>query len=136
MRITVKDCYVLNDDFQNQFIGREIFPEPGYDKMRLSERTVNQVHYDNVYILEPGRFYYVTFNENMTSEYYNIHIGKHFIKNGLVVRLESTENKLFLYNASQNIIYLQQGATIGKVTHYGWKLTSIENFKWYCRNDF
>lgn len=119
MRITVKDCYVLNDDFQNQFIGREIFPEPGYDKMRLSERTVNQVHYDNVYILEPGRFYYVTFNENMTSEYYNIHIGKYFIKNGLVVRLESTENKLFLYNASQNIIYLQQGAIIGKVTHYG-----------------
>ncbi len=119
MKITVKDCFVLNGDFQNQFIGKDVLPEPTYDKMKLSKRTAHQIHYEDVFILEPGNYYYVTFNETMKSKYYNIYLGKHFLKNGLIVRLESRENKLYLYNASQNIIYLQQGTKIGEVTHYG-----------------
>ncbi len=119
MKVTVKDCFVLSDDFQNQFLGKDVLPEPTYEKLALSKRTAHQIRYENVFILEPHRFYYVTFNETMASEYYNIHVVKHFIKNGLIVRLESTENKLYIYNASHNIVYLQQGTKIGEVTHYG-----------------
>ena len=119
MKVTIKDCYVLSEDFQNQFIGKDVLPEPSFEKLKLSKRTAHQIRYEDVYILEPHKFYYVTFNETMVNEHYSIYVYKAFIKNGLMVRLESTENRLYIYNASQNIVYLQQGTKIGEVNYYG-----------------
>lgn len=114
MNITVDECYELKGDYQNQFLGKEVFPEPSYKKIKLSERSINQVHYNDVYILEPLHYYYVTFKEKIDKTNL-LEIQKAFYFNGILMELDFDNNKIYLFNASQNIIYLQKGVVIGKV---------------------
>ena len=120
--------------YQNLFLGREVLPNPSYKKLRLSERSFNKVHYNDIYILEPLHYYYVDLNENI-SEYESIKAERAFFENGLFININKQQNKIYIFNASQNIIYLQKGANIGEAFLYGWKFTNIKNFKWYCRNN-
>lgn len=120
MKITVNECYELEGDYQNQFLGNEVFPKPKYKKVRAAERTVNKVHYNDVYILEPLHYYYVTFNEkieelDIDEENYMIKIQAPFYENGLFISLNLSQGRLYLFNASQNIIYLQKKTKIGEV---------------------
>ena len=112
IKLTIEDCYKLNTDYQNQFLGNEVFPEPHYEKVLLSERTVNKIRYKNVYILEPNHYYYVTFQEDIYDKNFYI-MNKAVFMNGLMGQLG--EDKVFLYNASQNMVYLQKGTKIGEV---------------------
>ena len=130
MDLIVKDCYELDIDYQVQFLGIEVFPKPSYKKLSVSERSVNKVHYDNIFLLEPNHYYYVTFTEDFNSA----KITAPLFLNGLIVSVNN--NKMFLFNASQNIIYLQKGVKFGEVIVDGWKLTSFKNHEWYSRNNF
>ena len=40
MKITVNECYELEGDYQNQFLGIEVFPKPKYKKLKGAERSV------------------------------------------------------------------------------------------------
>lgn len=111
MKLTVNECFKLNTDYQNQFLGKEVFPEPVYDKLKVVERTVNKIHYEDIYLLEPQHYYYITFKEDVKGLL--IKINASLIKNGLVVSI--IDEKMFLFNASQNIIYLQKGSNIAEV---------------------
>jgi hypothetical protein len=119
MKITVNDCYELEGDYQNQFLGIEVFPKPKYKKLKGAERSVNKVHYDDVYILEPQHYYYVTFNEEIDERESFIRPNLYLFQNGLLFSFSSEENKMYLFNASQNIIYLQKGVSIGEAIFYG-----------------
>lgn len=120
MKITVNECYELDGDYQNQFLGNEVFPKPKYKKVKPAERSVNSVHYNDVYILEPLHYYYVTFNED-TKELndFSLDIQSPFYENGLFMSLSAEQGRMYLFNASQNIIYLQKKTKIGEVDYYG-----------------
>ena len=120
MNITINECFELNEDFQNQFLGNGIFPEPKYTKLRLSERTVKKIHYKDVYLLKSFGYYYVTFNEDISEmskeeKRYILSFNAPFSLNGLLLSLDAGNNRLFLFNATQNVIYLQKGTKIGEV---------------------
>ena len=120
MNITINECFELNEDFQNQFLGNGIFPEPKYTKLRLSERTVKKIHYKDVYLLKSFGYYYVTFNEDISEmskeeKRYILSFNAPFSLNGLLLSLDAGTNRLFLFNATQNVIYLQKGTKIGEV---------------------
>ena len=120
MKVSVNECYELDGDYQNQFLGDEVFPQPKYKKVKLSERTVNKVHYNDVYILEPLHYYYVTFDVDILKlkeddEMHYMKTSEHFAINALLMHLDAQNNRMFLFNASQNIIYVQKGTVIGEV---------------------
>lgn len=118
MKITVKDCYHLNNDFQNQFISSEVLPEPDYVKLKLAERTVHKVHYRDVYILEPKQYYKITFNENFKNiEELKciVQINEALSKNGIIYSF--CENILYLFNASDNQIFLRKGTILGRIVY-------------------
>lgn len=117
MKIKVNECYELEGDYQNQFLGNEVFPRPKYKKIKSAERTVNKVHYDDVYILEPLHYYYVTFEEDISDEKLSFYFIEHLYLNGLIFSFDSSQNKMYLFNASQNIIYLQKGTCLGGVIY-------------------
>lgn len=118
MKITVNECYELEGDYQNQFLGKEVFPKPKYKKLKAAERSVNKVHYNDVYILEPSHYYYVTFNEDLEQKY-SLNIHSPYFENGLLISLELDKNRMFIFNASQNMIYLQKGSYVGEAVFYG-----------------
>lgn len=116
MKFFIDECYELEGDFQNQFLGNEVFPQPNYKKMRLSKRTINNVRYNDIYILESLHYYYVTLDKNIEDLDINkIEISNHYANNGLLTYLDIKKNKMFIFNASQNFVCLQKGTIIGEV---------------------
>lgn len=114
MKVTVDECYELEGDYQNQFLGVEVFPKPKYQKLKEAERSVNKVHYNDVYILQPGYYYYITFQEDIKKDAFIKIIDSYFF-NGLIPCSNNIQGKLFLCNFSKNNIYLQKGTQIGVV---------------------
>ena len=53
MKITVNDCYELEGDYQNQFLGIEVFPKPKYKKLKKAERRF--VILINIYSMMPSK---------------------------------------------------------------------------------
>lgn len=121
MKAKVNECYELEGDYQNQFLGNEVFPRPKYKKVKASERTFNKVHYNDVYILEPLHYYYVTFDEdiyaNKGDKIALFQTIDPIYSNGLICALNAPQNRMYLFNASQNIIYLQKGTCLGEVVY-------------------
>lgn len=119
IKLRVEDCYELEGDYQNQFLGNEVFPKPKYKKLKSSKRTVNKVHYNDVYILEPNHYYYVSFSVSYKKEFegvlYYIKLSENCLLNGLISVMGENEDKLYLFNASQNVIYIQKGAPVAEV---------------------
>ena len=116
-KITLNECYELDTDYQVQFLGNEVFPKPRYIKINLSERTINQVHYDDVYVIEPGHYYYITFNEKIVSDTFYTLIP--LSENGIIFNVASNEDRMYLFNGSKNIVYLQKNMTIGMCGYHG-----------------
>lgn len=116
MKVCVNECFELKGDYQNQFLGDEVFPQPKYQKIKCSERSVNKVHYNNVYILEPLHYYYVTLSEKIET---TLEVNNIFYHNGLILKLDYENNRIYIFNASQNIVYLQKGTKIGEVNVHG-----------------
>lgn len=119
MKILIDECYELEGDYQNQFLGNEVFPRAKYKKLQLSERTINKVHYNDIYILEPSHYYYVTLDKKISvfSKFFNVENA--FYENGLLLSLDEKNNRVYLFNGSQNFIYLQKGTKIGEVIMNG-----------------
>lgn len=114
MKITIKNCYNLDTDLQTQFIGNEVHPKPKYVQANLVKRTINQVYYEDIYLLEPFHYYYINLNENI--EKYNIvKIHNSFQENGLLTNIDKKNSRIFIFNSSENIVYLQKNAKIGEV---------------------
>ena len=133
MKITVNECYELDPDYQVQFLGNEVFPSPRYIKSPLLERTINKIHYKDVYVIEPHHYYYITFNEDcIVNPVFTFHLQE----NGILFSFDKKQTKLYIFNGANNVIYIQKNMKIGEVIENGWKFTGIENFSRYCRDYF
>lgn len=127
IKLTVKNCYKLKEDFENVFISKSgINVTPNYDQLKLASRSISSTRYEDVYIIEPNCYYYLDFEEDISSfaikKYNKMSVFKSdndLYKVGLLMALVSEENRLYIYNATQNIIYIEKGAIIGEVMTYG-----------------
>ena len=121
MNLTVKNCYKIRDDFENVFISQNgINIVPKYDRMKLASRSVSSTRYDDVFIIEPNCYYYIEFKEDLAATVNNekvqvLNVVDDLYEIGLIMSLVAGKNRIYLYNATQNIIYIEQGAKIGEV---------------------
>ena len=127
IKLTVKNCYKIKDDFANVFISKSgINITPMYDRLKLASRSISSTRYEDVYIIEPNCYYYIDFEEDITpfalkknNKASILKVENDLYKAGMIVTLNAEENRLYIYNATKNIIYIEKGATIGEVMTYG-----------------
>lgn len=113
MKLTVGKVFEIEDDFQNVFLAKSgIHVRPKYKELKLSSRTINEIHYEDLYIIEPKKYYYIEFNEDRES-YVSMLQEEIFNECGLITMF-STANRLYLYNATMNIQYIQKGMEVGE----------------------
>lgn len=118
MKIVVEKIFELEEDFQNIFISKSgIHVRPKYKELRLSSRTINEVYYEDLYIIEPKKYYYIEFTDDY--KYDNTIIETEIFSECGIITLVSTDNRLYLYNATMNIQYIQKGMEIGEAYIYG-----------------
>lgn len=116
MKLSVKRVYKLDDDYKNIFINNTANFIAEYTELQLSSRTINKTHYDDIYILEPNSYYRIEFYEEISSpemldvsDFYRI-----LMSSGLIAQYDASGPYLYVYNANQNMIYIQQGAILFK----------------------
>lgn len=135
MKLTVKDCYKIREDFENVFLSKsEIHVLPKYDRLKLASRSVSSTRYDDVYIIEPKSYYYIELNEYIDQKHGIISIDDSYYNAGLIISSISLGKRVYIYNATENIIYIEKGAKVGELI--GWEFTYFKDIKWYSWNDF
>lgn len=127
INLTVKNCYKIRNDFENVFISKSgINVKPKYDRLKLASRSISSTRYEDVYIIEPESYYYLDFEEDVSqfAMKKNNKMGLLNTKNdlyeiGLLMSFVAEKNRLYIYNTTKNIIYIEKGAIIGEVMTYG-----------------
>lgn len=118
IEIFAESCFEVEDDFQHIFLSKSgIHISPHYVQLKLSERTINSTHYHDLFILEPKKYYFVQFSSDidLESQHGMLKYDVSFMECGLIVMFDYKKKRFYLYNATENIVYLQQGTKIGEV---------------------
>jgi len=116
MSLTVKNVLEVEDDYRNVFIAKSgIHVPPKVKQLKLAERTINNVRYYDVYILEPQKYYRINFNEKIDEELKGkvLQVDDIYGMAGLIVIFLVNEECCYVFNTTRNVIYLQKGAHLG-----------------------
>lgn len=113
--LTIESCFKIENDFQNVFLSRSgIHVTPKTKQLKLSSRSINSTRYEDLYIIEPQAYYKITFKEKIGSFFIDkIVLEKVFWEAGLLAKI--IEDELYIYNTTQNIVYIQKGMKAGVV---------------------
>lgn len=122
MNITVKSIFEIEDDFQDIFLAKSgIHVKPKFRELKLATRSIGDTKYNDLYIIEPDKYYCIYFKENL-SEYTKDDEVYHYLRTedifsdcGLLRVWQPKEGKLYIYNVSKNIVYIQEGMKIGEL---------------------
>ena len=119
MKIKLEDVDEIEDDFQQIFLAKSgIHVKPRLHRLKTATKSIAGIKYDDLYIIEPNKFYFLNFDEDL-SPFIEEDIKMHYVKtedifvtSGLLTSFQMNENRLAIYNASKNIIYIQKGMNI------------------------
>ena len=122
MNITIKSIFEIEDDFQDIFLAKSgIHVKPKFRELKLITRSIGDTKYNDLYIIEPNKYYCIYFKENL-SEYNKDDEVYHYLKTenifsdcGLLRVWQPKEGKLYIYNVGSNIVYIQKGMKIGEL---------------------
>ena len=121
MNITIDSIFELEDDFQDIFLSKSgIHVRPQFKELRLATRSIGDTKYNDLYIIQPDKYYRIDFKEDMSS--YNEDDTLHYLKSqdvfydcGILTFWQPRNARLYIYNASSNIAYIQKGMKIGEL---------------------
>lgn len=108
MKLTVKHVFKLSDDYSDVFINKGFSVHCKYTQIHLSSRAINKTYYEDIYILEPNCYYYITFYE----ETQNPEFIPDLAESGLIYHFDEEQQRLYVYNCNENMIYLQHKVNI------------------------
>ena len=122
MKITVDKIMEIEDDFQEIFLAKSgIHVRPRFKELRTSQRSIGDMKYTDLYIIEPNKYYCIYFKENLSEYtkddgiYHYLRTENVFADCGLLTIWQPKEGKLYIYNVSNNIIYIQKEMKVGEV---------------------
>jgi len=122
MNITIKSIFEIEDDFQDIFLAKSgIHVKPKFRELKLITRSIGDTKYNDLYIIEPNKYYCIYFKENLSEYnkddevYYYLKTENIFSDCGLLRVWQPKEGKLYIYNVGSNIVYIQKGMKIGEL---------------------
>lgn len=134
MRLTVGKIFVLENDYQEMLVqnGAEVYGQ--YSQLKFAERTIGQVHHEDIYIIEPKRYYYIEFKEDVLKIINEKHheiasnkkLFKYFVEHidvivdkllfiGILYHVDLMHNRMYIYNCGENIIYIRNKTKVCEV---------------------
>lgn len=110
MKLTIKNVFKLSDDYSDIFINKGFTAHCKYNQIQLSSRTINKIYYEDIYILEPHCYYYITFYEELYDT--NVNFISDLAEVGLICNYNKEQQRLYVYNCNENMVYLQHKVNI------------------------
>ena len=113
-KIILDKVFVLDLDYQSPLLQNGALTHVRYTQVKLSERVINQTRFEDVYILEPHRYYYFTYKVDIEEDDI-VTLSNKMILSGLRVQHDIQEKKVYVYNSSDNLIYVKDKFKIGVI---------------------
>lgn len=118
----------LSDDYQEIFLNNTSGIYTVYEPVFLSSRTIHKQLHDDIFILEPHKFYkleFILFNKDIEKcediENAKLKLSERFISTGLIIaehNISMEKRALSVYNAGENLVMIQKGFILGE-WYYG-----------------
>ena len=122
MKLTVDKVMEIEDDFQEIFLSKGgIHVRPRFKELKMSQRSIGDIKHIDLYIIEPNKYYCISFKESLSAYteddgvYHYLRTEDIFSECGLLTAWLPKKEKLYIYNVSNNIIYIQKGMKVGEV---------------------
>ncbi len=114
----------LSDDYQEIFLNNASGIYTVYEPVLLSSRTIHKQVYDDIFILEPHKFYkleFTLFDKNVEKcedvENAKLKLSERFISTGLIItenNISMEKSTISVYNAGENLVMIQKGFILGE----------------------
>ena len=111
MNMTIKRLYELDDDLHNIMIS-DIPDNPRYSEVYAREIVSNGIS-RQAFTIRPKTFYEVVLSHILTGE--NFILAAKLSAVGIIYNYNKKTKQLFLYNCTQNQIYIEKNEIIGDV---------------------
>lgn len=110
IKLSVDKVFKLTSDYEDVFINNIANTKAHFEEVMLSNKTINKIHYDDVFAFEPQTYYYIQFDKDITIDVK--WINSSLLHSGLMFQYDDSNNRLFVYNCNDNIVYIKKGAVI------------------------
>lgn len=116
MKVFFKKIYQLDPGYQEILIDENNFLHSNYTDVSPSKQIINGLTYEDVFVLEPLNYYKVILSGNTPYEFNKFIPSKRLLEVGLVLSSICTDPaSIFIYNATQNHIFIRSKAIIGEI---------------------
>lgn len=121
----IDSIHKLSDDYQEIFINNASKTYIKYEPLLLSSRTINKDPHDDIFLLEPHKFYKIIFKMyTIDGKYFDdenhiitFNFNNKFMGTSLIQpqdNFDIKEKAIYIYNAGENIIMIQKNLVIGE----------------------
>lgn len=115
MKMVVGKIFALDEDYQEPFLQNGAETHVKYTQLKFSERTIHNSHHTDIYVLEPMRYYYIEFLNDVSKTNYRYSFNSRLFKSGLIIREDFINNRVYVFNASSNLIYIKDKCVVGVI---------------------
>lgn len=106
---TINKVFVMVEDYNNLFISNIADCRAEYQELPMTSRNINKNYYEDLFVLEPHHYYYITFNEAIENPQ-SFHFA--LLSNALFYQFDTVNQRLYIYNCGNNIVYIQKNANL------------------------
>ena len=111
MDIQIDRLYELKDDLFESLIG-DRSTTPNYDEVYTSKRVIAGIEED-VFVLRPKTFYEMSLS-HIPSDYVYVELSPLILVSGIVATFCRKTKSIYLYNCSNNTVYIQKDCVVGE----------------------
>lgn len=116
MKIYFDKIFKLNQEYTEILIDENNFHQAKYEEIRPQTTNISGITYDDVFILETKTYYMIEIKNKLPNDLHTFNPAKALSFNGLLFsNLYEKDNCIYLYNPTENSIYIRQNAIIGEV---------------------
>lgn len=105
----VDKVFSLDEDYNNLFINNIADCRAEYQELPASSRNIGQNYYEDLFVIKPRHYYYITFTENIpqSTVFHPV-----LLVNALLYQFDHVNQRLYVYNCGDNIVYIQKNSNL------------------------
>lgn len=114
MKIFFNKVFELNGEYQECFIDNNSFDFSDYNEVLPISQNINGLLYDDIYNIEPKSYYCLSLRGDTPHSFKNFCPSWVLVRAGVIVS-NIIDNNIFIYNTTENNVYLRAGTMIGEI---------------------
>lgn len=114
MKVFFNKVFELNSEYQECFVDNNAFDFSDYIEILPISQNIRGILYDDVYNIEPKSYYCLSLRSDTPHNFKKFCPSWVLMRAGVMIS-DIVNNHIFIYNTTENNVYLREGALIGEI---------------------